>query len=88
MIIKFTDAFKDIIETDQMDVLISEPISISELVDYIAKNNVGFEIYSTIKSEAIFNAQINFVRNGLILQPKDIVYDDDEIKVFLPVTGG
>ncbi len=88
MIIKFTDVFKDIIEMDQIDVPISEPVSISKLVGYIAENNVKFEKYSAVKSNDHFNAQINFVRNGLILQTDDIIHDDDEIKVFLPVTGG
>jgi hypothetical protein len=88
MKVEFTSVFKTITGMEEINIPITEPITLNDVVKYIAEHCNGFEKYASLNENDTLNAHMNFVRRGRILLAADLIQDNDNLKVFLPVTGG
>jgi hypothetical protein len=88
MKVEFSAAFKELAGMEKLTIDLKSPTTVGKLVKIIARQINGFEKYASIEEQELLSAHLNFVREGNVLLPSDLVYNKDSLKVFLPVVGG
>ena len=88
MEVEFSSVFRKVAGVERINVALVTPITVEKLIRYIAGQCDGFRNYALMMGNDQLCAHLNFVREGRVLLLSDIVYDQDCLKVFLPVAGG
>ena len=88
MVIKFAQPFQQLAGMSQFHLEINEAITVSELLQILGKKFPALERFSGFKKDDNLSAHAMFVRSGRILILSDRLEIDDQIEIFLPVTGG
>jgi molybdopterin converting factor small subunit len=89
MLIKLYGPFNEKIGKSLLEFKIEGELPLSEFSKRLIEEFPIFRCYITGgKSFDILNAIFFIARKGIILGPKDIVNDDDEIEIMAPLDGG
>jgi hypothetical protein len=87
MLVRFFGPFIKLAE-QEVAIDLKKPISIRELITMLASRYPGFAQYAGREHDVELFAHIMFVRSGAPLKSTDKIYNEDQINVLLPVTGG
>jgi len=88
MVIKFAQPFQKLTGMSQFHLEINEAITVSELLQILGNKFPVLERFSAFQKDDNLSAHAMFVRSGHILLLSDRLETDDQIEIFLPVTGG
>ena len=88
MVINFSSPFQKLTGLSQFHLDIKEAITVSELLQILGNSFPALAPFSGFKRDDSLSAHAMFVRSGRILLLSDRLENDDQIGIFLPVTGG
>ena len=88
MVIKFSQPFQKLTGLSQFNLDIKEAITVNELLHILGNTFPALARFSGFKKDDSLSAHAMFVRSGRILLLSDRLEKDDQIEIFLPVTGG
>ncbi len=88
MVIKFSRPFQKMTGVSQFHLDLNEAITVSELLHVLGHKFPALVRFSEFKRDDSLSAHAMFVRSGRILLFSDRLEKDDQIEIFLPVTGG
>jgi molybdopterin converting factor small subunit len=89
MLIKFFGPFNEKIGKDLLEFRIENEVTLNELFRRLAERFPTLKDYATgTKNYDILNSIFFVARNGALLEPGDMVRDEDELEIIAPVDGG
>ena len=88
MVVKFFHPFQKLAGSSQFHLDIKEAITVSELLQILGNSFPALAHFSGFKRDDSLSAHAMFVRSGRILLLSDRLENNDQVEIFLPVTGG
>ncbi len=88
MVIKFSQPFQKMTGVPEYHLDLSESVTVSELLHVLGHKFPALTRFSGFQKDDSLSAHAMFVRSGQILLLSDRLETDDQIEIFLPVTGG
>jgi hypothetical protein len=88
LIIKFSQPFQKWTGSPQFKLNVKEEITVSELLQILGNSFPALARFTGFRKDDSLSAHAMFVRSGRILLLSDRLEKDDQIEIFLPVTGG
>ncbi len=88
MKVRFFKPFDDLSGQAEIVMDLKEPISVEELLSRIEKRFSSFQPYIHKEGDEVQSSFVILVRGDEILKLKDLVRQEDIIKVLPPISGG
>ncbi|MFC2163537.1 MoaD/ThiS family protein [Acidobacteriota bacterium] len=88
MEIRFSQPFQKLTGTSLFHLDLSKAITLKELLQVLGNEFPTLERFSGFQTDDSLSAHAMFVRAGRILLLLDRLEMDDQIEIFLPVSGG
>lgn len=68
---------------------IKEKITVKELLNILCQKYPKIKLFlEDIELEQALQLRIVFIRDGVVLKPKDVLSDNDSIYIIIPLMGG
>ncbi len=88
MIVRFFKPFDDLSGQSEIVVDLKKPIPVEELLSMIEKRLPSFQPYVHKEGDEVQSSFVILVRGDEILKLKDLVRQEDIVKVLPPISGG
>ncbi len=89
MLIKFFGPFNEKIGKDLLEFRIENELTLNELCRQLVERFPVLKDYARgAKGYDLLNSTFFVVRKGVLLEPGDMVRDEDELEIIAPVDGG
>ena len=88
MKIRFFKPFDELSGKEEMDLELKRPLPVKELLGIIAEKVPAFRPYLAKEKDEILNFFVVLIRGDEILKLRDVVQEEDTIKILPPISGG
>lgn len=88
MKVHFFKPFTELAGKEEIAFSLKKPIPVKELLGLIEKEIPSFKPYVRKEGDEILSFHVILVRGDEVLKLKDVVKDEDLVKVLPPISGG
>jgi len=88
MKIRFFKPFDELSGKEEIDLELKRALPVKELLGIIAEKVPSFRPYLAKEKDEILNFFVVLIRGDEILKLRDIVREEDTIKILPPISGG
>ncbi len=88
MKIRFFKPFDELSGKEEMEIPLTAPVRIRELLGVVEKKLPSFKPYVRKEGDEILNFFVILARGDEILKLDDFVREEDQIKILPPISGG
>ena len=88
MKVRFFKPFTELSGKEEMNFPLKKPVAVKELLEIIERQVPSFKPYVHKEGDEILSFHVILVRGDEILKLKDMVTDQDLVKILPPISGG
>ncbi|MFC1866795.1 MoaD/ThiS family protein [Thermodesulfobacteriota bacterium] len=88
MMVRFFGSFQKIVGSRELELDLSRPITLRELIRILSLKYGGFSPYAEKATDVDLSAHAAFIKEGKHLTLDCLIEDRDIVEVVIPISGG